>query len=215
MFRPPFAARVAAGIAVTLVEEVQKLPSTALTLPMTAVSQVLQTGMHVQQTVTALAIKGDEALAALFPPSDEQPSWATFDEDDSSPAVDARTVPAVVDDSAESEVDVPSAPSSENGRAVPDAPTSTPANNGHFELYTTAPAPEGKAAPAPAAATADRPEIADYLDYDNLTLAQLRARLRSLSVDELTALLDYENGTRTRAPFQTMLGNRITAATAK
>jgi hypothetical protein len=204
MFRPPFAARVAAGIAVTLVEEVQKLPSTALTLPMTAVSQVLQTGMHVQQTVTALAIKGDEALAVLFPPSDEQPSWATFDEDDSAPAVrEERSAPVSAD---------PVAPAADgdNGHAVADAPT----NNGRFELYSTAPATDGKA-PAPAAATADRPEIADYLDYDNLTLAQLRARLRSLSVDELTALLDYEDGTRARAPFQTMLGNRITAATAK
>lgn len=196
MFRPPFAARVAAGIAVTLVEEVQKLPTTAITLPMTAVSQVLQTGMHVQQTVTALAIKGDEALAVLFPPTDDQPSWATFDED----------APA---------------PVATNGRDVPESPSNT-SNNGRFELYSMSPAtdgqgPESAAEPEEpvATATGERPEIADYLDYDNLTLAQLRARLRSLSVDELTALLDYENGTRERAPFLTMLGNRITAATAK
>lgn len=189
MFRPPFAARVAAGIAVTLVEEVQKLPATAVALPMTAVSQVLQTGMHVQQTVTALAIKGDEALSVLFPQAEEQPSWATFDED---------VAPTRNGDS-----------------------ESTSTGQGRFALYSTPPDDDGESAPtppatqAPATPSGPRPEIADYLDYDNLTLAQLRARLRTLSVDELTALLDYENTARARAPFQTMLGNRITSATAK
>ncbi|MGW0041202.1 lipid droplet-associated protein [Rhodococcus sp. NPDC003348] len=206
MFRPPFAARVAAGIAATIVEEVQKLPATAVTLPMTAVSTVLQTGMHVQQAVTALAIKGDEALSGLFPQSEEQPSWATFDEDaDASPQHNGT------------------------GRSAP-APAA-PANQGRFELYSMTPAegattaepkaPKATATAPKAAATkepatdGERPEIAEYLDYDNLTLAQLRARLRTLSIEELTALLDYENGTRNRAPFQTMLGNRITSASAK
>ncbi|MFF0817440.1 lipid droplet-associated protein [Rhodococcus sp. NPDC003318] len=194
MFRPPFAARVAAGIAVTLVEEVQKLPATAAALPMTAVSQVLQTGMHVQQTVTALAIKGDEALAVFFPQTQEQPAWATFDDD------------------------VAPAPAPRNGNAPDDRTAeSAPANQGRFALYSMAPAGEDgeDGADDVGAPTGPRPEIAEYLDYDNLTLAQLRARLRTLSVDELTALLDYENRTRARAPFQTMLGNRITSATAK
>ena len=48
-----------------------------------------------------------------------------------------------------------------------------------------------------------------------LTLAQLRARLQSLDVDELEALLAYEQATKARAPFQTLLANRITRATAK
>ncbi|SDE17854.1 lipid droplet-associated protein [Rhodococcus tukisamuensis] len=203
MIRPPFAARVAAGIAVTVVEEVQKLPSTAVSLPMTAVSQMLQTTMRVQQSVTALAIKGDEALSVLFHTDQEQPTWATFDED--------------------------AAPTPANGKATATgngATSAKPANQGRFELYSmpagtdadpAAPAAT-PASPKPEAGTggaAAAPEIAEYLDYDNLTLAQLRARLRSLSVPELTALLEYENAARSRAPFQTMLGNRITTATAK
>jgi hypothetical protein len=36
-----------------------------------------------------------------------------------------------------------------------------------------------------------------------------------LSVDDLEALLAYEQATRARAPFQTLLANRITRATAK
>ena len=48
-----------------------------------------------------------------------------------------------------------------------------------------------------------------------LTLAQLRARLQSLDVEELEALLAYEEATKARAPFQTLLANRITRANAK
>lgn len=53
------------------------------------------------------------------------------------------------------------------------------------------------------------------LDYPTLTLAQLRARVQSLGVDELEALLAYEQATKARAPFQTLLANRITRASAK
>ena len=57
--------------------------------------------------------------------------------------------------------------------------------------------------------------MAAELDYPALTLAQLRARLQSLTVDELEALLAYEQATKARAPFQTLLANRITRANAK
>ena len=59
------------------------------------------------------------------------------------------------------------------------------------------------------------PAIVEDLDYAELTLAQLRARLPQLKVDDLEALLTYENNTKSRAPFQTLLANRITRATAK
>ncbi len=65
----------------------------------------------------------------------------------------------------------------------------------------------GKSVPAPAVAT--------DLDYPKLTLAQLRARLQSLSVGDLEELLAYEEATKARAPFQTLLANGITRATAK
>ncbi|MFC9767035.1 lipid droplet-associated protein [Rhodococcus jostii] len=211
MIRPPFVARVAAGIAVTAVEEARKLPTTAATLPMTAVSQVLQTTMRVQQSMTALAIKGDQAFALInWTHDDEQPAWAVFDDDtDPEPVVDGVT-------------------------------DERPAGPGRFALYSLSPQDEStpekvstpKAAPAAAtngsapvkaaskkattsAPTVAEPEIAVVLDYGTLTLAQLRARLRSLSVEDLTTLLDYENATLARAPFQTMLTNRITSAKAK
>ncbi|MDG3012350.1 lipid droplet-associated protein [Rhodococcus sp. D2-41] len=202
MIRPPFMARVAAGLAVTVVEETRKLPTTAVMLPMTSVSLVFQTGMRVQQTMTSLAIKGDQALSFLYP-DQEQPSWAVFDEDHA----DAH------DGSDQSGAD------------------GSRTTAGRFALYSTAPKPQtdtegaagsdskdhiGEPAPANGSGTVpSTPEIAEFLDYDALTLAQLRARLRTLSTEELTELLDYEKAGRARAPFVTMLGNRITSTTAK
>ena len=90
---------------------------------------------------------------------------------------------------------------------------------------------DAAAAPAPAATSADsaaakdtsakpaaaatKPEIVEMIDFDTLALAQLRARLRTLSIEDLETLLEYENATSARAPFQTMLANRITTAKAK
>ena len=52
----------------------------ALELPVTAVSQALQASMRVQQKVTELAIKGDQ-VPGIGPPIEDEPAWATFDED--------------------------------------------------------------------------------------------------------------------------------------
>ena len=41
------------------------------------------------------------------------------------------------------------------------------------------------------------------------------SRLSSLRVADLEALLAYEDATKSRPPFQTLLANRITRATAK
>ena len=68
---------------------------------------------------------------------------------------------------------------------------------------------------APAAKNGATPRVVADLDYDSLTLAQLRARMTSLSVPDLRALLAYEETGKARAPFQTLLANRITRATAK
>ncbi|PTR30362.1 hypothetical protein C8K36_102210 [Rhodococcus sp. OK519] len=198
MIRPPFMARVAAGVAITAYEEALKLPSTAMTLPMTAVSQVLQTTMRVQQSMTSLAIKGDRAFC-LLDRTEEEPEWAVFDEDGA-------------DFDTNGEVDVDDSEDADDRRSAP----------GRFALYSMTPgddetpvAAEKPETDVPATANVAAPEIAEELDYAALTLAQLRSRLRSLSVEDLTALLEYEEQTAARAPFQTMLANRITSAKAK
>lgn len=172
-----------------MVEETRKLPQTILMYPMTLVSQAAHIFMRFQQNVADLVIKGDETLDELFPPKDEQPEWATFDED----LGEASSVTQLAD---------------ERDRRA----------DGRFALYSADP-PEpdtstektdGKKTAAP-----EPPDIVVELDYDDLTLAQLRARLQSLRVDDLDALLSYEEATKARAPFQTLLANRITRASAK
>src|SRR5690606_11456050 len=180
----PYGVRLLLGVAVTALEETRKLPHTILTYPMTVASTAAHIVMRVQQNVAELVIKGDEALEQLFPPTEEQPEWATFDED--------------LDDGSDDDGE----------RRRP----------GRFALYSTG-APERQAnganGAAEPAAPAEPPEIATELGYDSLTLAQLRGRLPSLKVGHLEALLAYEEATRARAPFQTLLANRITRASAK
>ncbi|KUI02266.1 lipid droplet-associated protein [Mycobacterium sp. IS-3022] len=188
MATAPYGVRLLVGAAVTAIEETRKLPQTILMYPMTVVSQLAHLVMKMQQDVADLVIKGDETLESLFPPKDEQPEWATFDED-----LDGGTAPT---------------PTTDGERLT----------EGRFALFSNG---------EPGTSTADRetrtaspdpgevPEIVTELDYESLTLAQLRARLGTLRVNDLEALLAYEEATKGRAPFQTLLANRITRASAR
>ena len=81
MANAPYGVRLLVGAAATVIEETRKLPQTILMYPMTLASQAAHLVMRWQQNVADLVIKGDETLETLFPPKDEQPEWATFDED--------------------------------------------------------------------------------------------------------------------------------------
>jgi hypothetical protein len=85
---------------------------------------------------------------------------------------------------------------------------------GRFALFTGG-EPDAPVTKEAKTAKSDPPEVVVELDYEELTLAQLRARLPSLRVADLEALLAYEGATKARAPFQTLLANRITRATVK
>jgi hypothetical protein len=190
MATAPYGVRLLIGAAVTAIEETRKLPQTILMYPMTFASRVAHLVMKVQQDFADLVIKGDEALDHLFPPKEEQPEWATFDEDLDSDGV------------------------SESSRSSVDGERLT---EGRFALFTGGEpdAAERKPSNGMNSASTDPPDIVADLDYESLTLAQLRARLSSLRVPDLEALLAYEDATKSRAPFQTLLSNRITRATAK
>ena len=45
--------------------------------------------------------------------------------------------------------------------------------------------------------------------YDRMTLAQVSGHLRDLTADDVSALLDYEQSASNRAPFLTLLSNRL------
>ncbi len=194
MATAPYGVRLLVGAATIAVEETLRLPKTILMYPMTLASTAAHVVMRFQQNVAELVIKGDSTLEHIFPPKDEQPEWATFDED-------------LPDDDSDSD----------DGPA-PDLERRT---EGRFALYTSADAATdasdswARSAAKPAKRSVSAPAVVEELDYEQLTLAQLRARLQTLDLDELEALLAYEEATKGRAPFQTLLANRITRATSK
>ena len=82
MATAPYGVRLLVGAATIAVEETIKLPKTILMYPMTLASTAAHVVMRFQQNVAELVIKGDSTLEHIFPPKDEQPEWATFDEDE-------------------------------------------------------------------------------------------------------------------------------------
>ena len=81
MATAPYGVRLLVGAATIAVEETIRLPKTILMYPMTLASQAAHIVMRFQQNMAELVIKGDSTLEHIFPPKDEQPEWATFDED--------------------------------------------------------------------------------------------------------------------------------------
>lgn len=188
----PLPLRLAAGLVATAIEEVQGLPKKLIELPVTAVSQVLQTSMRIQQRVTELAIKGDQALGGLREVP-ETPTWARFDEDELDGPFDSPnglSEPTYAED-----WDLP----------LPSARSVSPI------LVTRDVAPP---VPAVAPSGSDGPRSSDaggppgLEDYESWTLPQLRGRFRSLSLQQVRALLDWETGHQDRPPYVTMLSNR-------
>jgi hypothetical protein len=190
----PLPVRVAAGLVATAVEQARDLPRLALELPVTAVSQALQASMRLQQKVTELAIKGDRVLG-VGPPIEDEPAWATFDEDP---------------------------PPRRNGRSTSGSPaaTVTPLHPAPDPFVEPGPVDPGSVDPAPAPSPTQPSEAGgedngpDVLPgYGSLTIPQLRGKLRHLRVDDLRALLAWEHGHGDRPPYVTMLSNRIAAVT--
>ena len=191
----PLPVRVAAGLVATAVEQARDLPRLALELPVTAVSQALQASMRVQQKVTELAIKGDQVLG-IGPPIEDEPAWATFDEDP---------------------------PPRRNSRSTGGSPpaTVTPLHPAPDPFVEPGPVDPGSVDPEPSpGASADEGDGGDGGDddgpdvlpgYSSLTIPQLRGKLRHLGVDDLRALLAWEHAHGDRPPYVTMLGNRIAA----
>ncbi|NMH98557.1 lipid droplet-associated protein [Pseudonocardia acidicola] len=203
----PMPVRIAAGLVATAVEQVRDLPRLVVEFPVTAVSQALQASMRVQQKITELAIKGDRALGTLRPVADS-PSWATFDDEPPATRNGASTV-------------TPLRPPSR-----PADPMDDPIDGPQNEDPPASPAAAAAAAVTARAAAGETAgvETGDDSDseaggpnvlpgYADMTIPQLRARLRKLDVDGLRVLLAWETAHANRPPFVTMLGNRITTVT--
>jgi hypothetical protein len=194
----PLPLRVAAGLAVTAVEQARTFPTKLAGLPVTVVSQALQVSMRVQQQVTELAIRGDEVLSNLRP-VEETPEWATFDEDVDDERFDFSRSSAfdrVSDDVTEDTAD--DRLNGYRGDLAEEYGTETESDPWSQE--------EQAIAEEAGSLTGGLPETENY---DDLSLPQLRARLRRFSVAELAELLDYERAHGNRPSFVGMLTRRI------
>lgn len=192
----PFPVRIAAGLVATAVEQARDLPRLVVEFPVTAVSQALQASMRVQQKVTELAIKGDRVLGTLRPVEDK-PSWATFDEDEPPSRNGANTVTELhplgrpmTTPFAEEVPEVEDAVDDE-------ADALDEVDNADYVTVVELSPP-------------DEPEPSVLPGYAEMTIPQLRGRLRFLSLEDLRTLLAWEMAHADRPPFVTMLTNRIT-----
>lgn len=222
MKRLPFGVRLAAGLTATAVENARALPNRLLGLPVTVISEALQYTMRLQQGLTELAIKGDNALANLRPP-EQAPSWATFDEDlleDGSPhlgsepletaGVEEREVAKLRADLTRYEERDPSALSAWDAVARQLSTTKTEPTQTEPTQTEPTKTEERQAAEQPESAEQAEPEPPRaFPNYPELSLPQLRARLRRFSAEQLGELLDYELATLERADYVRMLRNRI------
>ena len=201
----PLPIRVAAGLVATAVEQARELPRHVVEFPVTAVSQALQASMRVQQKITELAIKGDRALGTLRP-VEERPGWAVFDDEEEPPS---RNGASTVTELRPTRPTNPEPVPEPELAPEPETPGTTAA---HVAADVTATAAE-HATPQRSAPAADASGPNVMPGYANLTIPQLRGRLRFLTLDELRALLEWETSHDNRAPFVTMLSNRITTVT--
>ncbi|WP_410632152.1 lipid droplet-associated protein [Amycolatopsis sp. cmx-4-83] len=218
----PLPLRVAAGLAVSTAERVRELPRQLAGLPVTVVSQVLQASMRVQQHVTELAIKGDNALSGLRPVEDA-PSWATFDED----LEDVRPNLTPVADVPEPRSELNGHPGSlsdlEAELGDPWADEERALAEDHADGENDAPEDNKPQPGTPKIDKKAKSEVprtsaggyegpAGLTGYDQLTLPQLRARLRQFSIPQLETILDYERAHADRSSFTGMLSRRIANA---
>jgi hypothetical protein len=224
----PLPIRVAAGLAVTAVEQARTLPTKIAGLPVTVASQALQVSMRVQQQVTELAIRGDEVLAGLRPVEDA-PEWATFDEDVedsgfdlSKPAPFESAFDRVEDESdrhnghraAAAETFATPDPWTQEEQALAEETGAHGYGDGAREAGGLGDggreSSEGqREVDVVEGGPGDDRALPETTGYDELSLPQLRARLRRFTVDELAELLDYERAHGNRPSYVGMLTRRI------
>ncbi len=201
VFTLPLPVRVAAGLLATGIDRLRRLPEDLPALPVTVAGQALRTSLRLRQELAQLAGRGDELLSGLTSRPQQRPQWARFDEEED-PADD------------ESDQDGAGAPSGPAPAARQDNAPSGPARRS---------APTGRRHPHSAfdAAAdldddgANRGRTSDtppepMPGYHQMSLAQVRGRLRKLSRESVAQLLEFEQDGAGRAPFLTLLSNRLT-----
>lgn len=189
----PFPLRIAAGLLARGLETARRIPGDLPGLGVELAGNTAKLAMVIRNELTDLAVRGDELLAGRVEPEDN-PSWATFDDDAPVGASSSDTDTEVggtddhTDQTSGAEDDGVTEPDSAVRPLTEDELTADTAASSSVHL---------------AAAEAVLP------GWTMLTIAQLRGHLGHLSAAEVGTLLRNEQDGANRPAFVTLLANRI------
>ena len=218
----PMPLRAVAGLAAVTIDEARRLPDRLVGLPVLAVSTALQTSLRVQQHYAELVARGDQLLGQLRTQTDGAPPWARFDDEEPTlrppsgfdvTATDFDDLGAPYD-AAVGGVGTISVDDVDAEEEVADAAAVRAAEDAEDAAAALA-AELAEAAEDAAAEPAAEPPEPPLPRYGELSVPQLRARLRNLTEPQLEQLLAYERATAARPPYLTMLENRLTTVRAR
>ncbi len=230
----PTPVAAALGVVPTLLDGARRLPARAIRLPFLALSSALSGMDKTRREYDALAGRGERLLAGLRGQSVDSMEVSAFVR---SAPTKARKAAGAAAKGAGDRVDRAADSVEDLGAAVAGADTGSSDAEAADPGTQTSPDEEPKGAPTPKAVQPDAtrvdsaapPEVvqvveqisaqlagpapsADALplpDYDHLTLGSLRGRMRSLDLEQLVTLREYEKAHADRLPIVTMLDNRI------
>jgi hypothetical protein len=178
-------------------ERVKEAPAQALRSVFSGIGQVLLVADRIKNR----AAEPERAQApAAAPASKSSPGHATAKDDSRWRSLDETGNVRLL-----SEEDVAPAESTAEPPAAEPAPPAEPAPAAEAAPPVAEPEPAAEAAPPAAPEQAALP----VPNYDDLTLASLRARLRKLDQSQVRVLLDYEKAHAGRADVLTMYERRI------
>jgi hypothetical protein len=184
------------------VPQVKEAPAQALRAMFAGIGQLLSVSDKIRnKSAPAPASAGAETAT----PEKAAPDTVTSDTVTSDTVASETAVPETVTP----ETAVPETVTAET--AVPETVTPetvTPETVTPETVASEAVATEVEPEASPAAAAAPAGEL-PLPNYDDLSIASLRARLRNLSVEQLTQLIDYEKGHAARPDVITMFERRI------
>jgi hypothetical protein len=153
----------------------------------------------------ATSALSDSATPAVSDSPADSPTAA--DTLDAEPTADVATTVDVLTPAGD--VAAVEATVTDEGVAAPETDTATVTDESGSPV-AAAPVTGGQDAPSgDAAPSTQAPRNAPVDGYDAFTVAQLRGRLRGYALSTVEELIAYEQATRARAPYLTMLRNRL------
>ncbi|MFN2539175.1 MAG: hypothetical protein ABR549_13650 [Mycobacteriales bacterium] len=182
----------ALGLVPTAIDTARRVPAKVVQLPVLAISTALSRWSEAQQRYDELAARGERFVAQVRGRSSE---------------LDEQEVEEWLAEPVPTENGEVSDPVTQVSDLLDQAARSKP------QRHDTAATPDVVAVVEELAdSVGGEPPARGELplpDYDHMTLGSLRGRLRSLSVEELIAVRDYEKAHADRLPVITLLENRI------